>query len=162
MARARPGDGTEVPLDETDIEILKVLQRDSTLPLERLAKRVGISKTAVWNRIQRLQSEKVIRRQAVIVDAQRAGLGETFFIAIRTSQHNAGWLEAFHRIVQDMPEIMEAHRMAGEIDYILKVQVRSTRAFDDFYKRLVAQIDLFNVTSMLSMEVLKQETALPL
>ena len=153
---------TPAGLDKADLALLRQLQSDATLSLDRLAKRVGLSKTAVWNRIQRLHSDGVVLRQVAIVDAHAVGLPETFFISIRTSQHNAKWLEAFNRILHEMPEILEAHRLAGEVDYLLKVQVASTRDFDNFYKRLVAQIDLFNVTSTLSMEVMKQETALPI
>lgn len=149
-------------LDETDRRILRLLQEDATQPFDRLADKVGVSKTAVWNRIQKLRQDGVIRRQVAIVDGARVGLGEVFFIAVKTSRHSADWLVAFADAVRDMPEIVEAHRLTGEIDYLLKVQVADTRAFDDFYKRMVARIDLFNVTSSLSMEVLKQETALPL
>lgn len=162
MAGRREAVGTTVRVDEEDRRILRELQRDASQPLDRIAARVGLSKTAVWNRIQRLQQDGVILRQSAIIDAAKIGLAETFFVAIRTSQHNADWLKALHAIVRDLPEITEAHRLAGHLDYLLKVQVESTRAFDDFYKSLVSRIDLFDVTSSLSMEVLKQETALPI
>lgn len=162
MARRREPAGTATTLDEEDRKILRLLQRDSTQPLERVAARVGLSKTAVWNRLQRLQQDGVIERQAAIVNPAKVGLGETFFVAIRTSEHNAEWLDALHKVIDDMPEIMEAHRLAGHLDYLLKVQVPTTREFDAFYKRLVSRISLFEVTSSLSMEVLKHKTALPL
>ena len=152
---------TAAILDEVDRKILRVLQRDASISMERLAKKIGVSKTAAWNRVQRMQKEKVILRHAVLLDPQQVGLAETFFIAIRTNQHNADWLKRFSHIVNDTPEILEAHRLAGETDYLLKVQAPSTREFDKFYQRLVANIDLYNVTSSLSMEVLKHETALP-
>ncbi len=149
-------------LDDIDRRILRILQQDATISFERLAKKVNISKTAVWNRIQRLQQSGVIVRQAAIVNAARAGLREVFFVTIRTSSHDAVWLENFHRAIQEMPEIQEAHRLAGEIDYILKVRVPSTADFDAFYKRLIARISIYNVTSSLSMEILKEETSLPI
>lgn len=161
MARKSDQDGTAVNLDATDRKILRLLQRDSTAPLEQLAKKVAISKTAIWNRIQRLQQEKVILKQAAFVDAGRIGLHETFFVAVKTSQHDDEWLNAFNSAIKDMPEITEAHRLAGDMDYILKVQVASTRAYDKFYKRLVAKVSMNSVTSCLSMETLKFETALP-
>lgn len=157
-----PSEAKPANLDEADRNILRILQRDAAQPLERVAKKVGLSKTAVWNRVQRMQQERVILRQAVIVDPVRAGVPETFFVAVKTSRHTDTWLEQLQDIVRDMPEIMDAHRLAGEIDYLLKVQVASTRDFDTFYKRLVSRIELYSVTSSLSMEVLKQETALPL
>ena len=154
--------GTAISLDETDRKILRLLQTDSTAPLEQLAKKIGISKTAIWNRIQRMQQNKVILKQAAFVDAKRVGLHETFFVAVKTSQHDAGWLKAFNNAVKDMPEITEAHRLAGDMDYILKVQVASTREYDKFYKRLIAKVTMNSVTSCLSMETLKHETVLPL
>ena len=155
-------DGKPFTLDTLDRNILRELQIDATPSLERLAKKVGGSKTSVWDRIHRLEQNGVILRRAAVLDPVQVGLPETFFISIRTSQHNATWLEKFIAIIHDMPEILEAHRLAGETDYMLKVHVASTREFDDFYKRLVAGIDLYNVTSNLSMEVLKSETALPI
>jgi len=154
--------GTAISLDETDRKILRLLQHDSTAPLEQIAKKVGISKTAIWNRIQRLQQDKVILKQAAFVDADRIGLHETFFVAVKTSEHDADWLKAFNDAVKDMPEITEAHRLAGDMDYILKVQVTSTRAYDEFYKRLIAKVAMNSVTSCLSMETLKYETVLPI
>lgn len=162
MTRKSTDVGTAVQLDETDRKILRLLQRNSTAPLEQLAKNVGVSKTAIWNRIQRLQQDKVILKQAAFVDADRIGLHETFFVAVKTSEHDADWLNAFNNAVKDMPEITEAHRLAGDMDYILKVQVASTRAYDEFYKRLIAKVTMNSVTSCLSMETLKRETELPI
>jgi len=162
MARKLNENENKVRLDETDRNILRLLQQNSTTPLEQLAKNIGISKTAIWNRIQRLQQDKVILKQAAFVDADRIGLHETFFVAVKTSQHDADWLKVFYEAVKDMPEITEAHRLAGDMDYILKVQVTSTRAYDEFYKRLIAKVTMDSVTSCLSMETLKYETVLPL
>jgi Lrp/AsnC family transcriptional regulator len=149
-------------LDETDRELLRLLQRDAAMSYERLAKRLGLSKTAVWNRVQRLGREGYIRRQVALLDADRLGVGETVFVAIRTAQHSAAWLERFMAAIREMPEIVEAHRLTGDVDYLLKVRVADTRAFDSFYKRLIERIDLFNVTSSLSMERLKETTEIPL
>ena len=97
-----------------------------------------------------------------ILDAQKVDRSEVFFVTIKTSSHSAAWLERFAAAIGGMGEVQEAHRLAGEIDYILKVRVKDTRAFDAFYKRLVAQVELFSVTSMLSMETLKETTVIPL
>jgi len=152
---------TTISLDEVDRKILRLLQRDSTTSLEQISRKVGISKTAIWNRIQRLQQGKVILKQVAFLDASLVGLHETFFVVVKTSQHNAEWLRAFNKAVKEMPEITEAHRLAGDMDYILKVQVASTRAYDEFYKRLISKVAMSSVTSCLSMETLKHETALP-
>lgn len=152
----------QIKLDEIDRAILAQLQRDVSLSMDRLAKTVGISKTAAWNRVQRLHTEGVVLRQVALLDAEKIGLSETFFIAIKTNQHNEQWLIKFNDVVSRFPEITEAHRLSGEIDYLLKVQVASTKDFDKLYKKIVACVELYSVTSSLSMEVLKHDTALPL
>lgn len=151
-----------VEINPIDRALLARLQEDVTLSMDRLAKLAGVSKTAAWNRVQKLQQQGVIKKQVAILDATKIGLPETFFIAIKTTQHQQTWLETFVRVVNKYPEIVEVHRLAGDIDYLMKVQVASTRAFDDLYKKLVSEIDIHSVTSSLSMEVVKQETALPL
>ncbi|MBX2884583.1 MAG: Lrp/AsnC family transcriptional regulator [Granulosicoccus sp.] len=152
----------QITIDDVDRSLLKQLQTDSSLSMDRLAQTVGISKTSAWNRVQRLQQNGVIKRQVAVLNAELLGLHETFFIAIKTNQHNQKWLVKFNAVINRFPEIIEAHRLSGETDYLLKIQVGSTREFDDLYKRIVSLVDLFSVTSSLSMEVLKQETRLPL
>ncbi len=149
-------------MDDLDRRILDIMQQDATIPLEELAKRVGSSKTPVWNRIRKMRENGTIDRQVAIVSAESVGLGACFFVLVRTSQHNAAWLETFVAAVKKHPEIQAAHRLAGDIDYILQVRVRDAKAFDGFYQRLIADVDIFNVTSLMSMEEIKAETALPL
>ena len=139
-------------LDETDQKILRLIQLDATLPLEEIARQIGSTKSPVWNRIKKLKAAGVIDREVAILNAQKIGLTETFFISIRTDQHTSDWLGRFTEIVNEMPEILECHRLTGDVDYIMKVRVASTRDFDLFYKRFIGRINLFNVTSSLSME----------
>ena len=146
--------------DETDRKILRLIQVDATLPLEEIARQIGSTKSPVWNRIKKLKAAGVIDREVAILNADSIGLKETFFIAIRTDQHTSDWLGRFTEIVNEMPEILECHRLTGDVDYIMKVRVASTRDFDLFYKRFIGRINLFNVTSSLSMEVIKETTAL--
>jgi len=149
-------------MDELDRRIIAVLQEDATLPVEKIAQRVNSSKSPVWTRIRKLREAGVIARQVAILDPAKVDRDEVFFVTIKTSSHSADWLERFAAAVAQMGEIQEAHRLAGEIDYLLKVRVKDTRAFDAFYKRLVAEVELFSVTSMLSMETLKETTVIPL
>lgn len=149
-------------LDALDLKILGELQLDCKQPLEALAEKVGSSKSPVWSRIKRLKEAGVILREVAILNAEALNQGETFFIQIQTDQHSSEWLESFTRVVKEMPEIAEAHRLAGQIDYLLKVRVRSTKHFDAFYKRFVDNISLFNVNSSLSMEAIKETTAIKL
>ncbi|MEL6583812.1 MAG: Lrp/AsnC family transcriptional regulator [Pseudomonadota bacterium] len=153
---------TSIPLDDTDRKILSVIQNDATLPLEEIARRVGSSKTPVWNRLKKLRATGVIRETVAVLDAERLGLESCFFVMIRTSEHDAGWLDRFLNAVQSRPEVLEAHRLAGEIDYILKVRVPNARAYDDFYRALISEVSIYNVTSTLSMEVIKETTKLPI
>jgi len=148
-------------LDDKDRTLLMQLQLDASQSTERLAKAAGISKTAAWNRVQRLHNAGVIQKQVVVLDAEKIGLTETFFISIKTNQHNEQWLLKFNAVVNRYPEIVEAHRLSGETDYLLKVQVSSTREFDRLYKKIVSDVDLYSVTSSLSMQVLKHNSPLP-
>ena len=132
-------------LDETDQKILRLIQLDATLPLEEIARQIGSTKSPVWNRIKKLKAAGVIDREVAILNADKIGLTETFFISIRTDQHTSDWLGRFTEIVNEMPEILECHRLTGDVDYIMKVRVASTRDFDLFYKRFIGRINLFNV-----------------
>lgn len=149
-------------LDELDRKILVELQRDATPSLDELARKLGASKTPVWNRIRKLREAGVIERQVAILDPEAVGLGACFFVLVRTSRHERDWLEQFVAAVRSMPEIQTAHRLAGDIDYVLQVRVPDARAFDAFYQRLISQVSIFNVTSLLSMEEIKAATALAL
>lgn len=149
-------------MDSTDTAILKLLQTDSSLSLDDIAVRVGASKTPIWNRIKRLKESGVIKREVAILDAESVGLDTCFFVLVKTSEHDAHWQSAFLEALRARNEVVEAHRLAGEIDYLLKVKVANARAYDQFYQGLIADVKVFNVTALLSMEELKYTTALPL
>ena len=149
-------------VDDLDRKILSELQEDATLALDELARRVGSSKTPVWNRIRKLKKNGVIDRQVAILNHDAIGLDTCFFVLIRTSEHEPDWLQRFLTAVKDNPAVVEAHRLAGDIDYILKVRVPNARAYDAFYQDLISQVKIFNVSSTLSMEEIKSTTILPL
>ncbi len=153
---------TPVRLDEVDRKILSLLQQDASLSLDQIADRVGASKTPVWNRIRKLREGGVIRRQVAILDPEALGLEACFFVLIRTSQHDRDWAARFLKALRDRPEVVEAHRLAGDIDYILKVQVKNARAYDRFYQSLIGEVKIHNVTALLSMEEIKATSALPI
>ena len=148
-------------LDLIDRKILAELQRDASQSLDEIARHVGSSKTPVWNRIRRLRDNGVIRQQTVLLDAEALGLEACFFVLIRTSEHETDWQKKFLKALNDRPEVMEAHRLAGEIDYILKVRVANARAYDTFYQALISEVRIYNVTALLSMEEIKSTTMLP-
>ena len=149
-------------LDALDRKILAALQTDASRSLDQLARDLGASKTPVWNRIRKLKAAGVIQREVAVLDAEALGLEACFFVLIRTSEHDAGWLERFMHALKSRPEVQEAHRLAGDIDYILKVRVPNAKAFDEFYQGLISEVSIFNVTSTLSMEEIKSASALPI
>ncbi|WP_116133945.1 Lrp/AsnC family transcriptional regulator [Tropicimonas sp. IMCC34043] len=151
-----------VRIDATDRKILAELQEDSSRSLDEIARNVGSSKTPVWNRIRKLREAGVIRQSTVLLDAEALGLEACFFVLIRTSEHETDWQQRFLQVLRARPEVLEAHRLAGDIDYILKVRVANARAYDRFYQELISQVKIHNVTALLSMEEIKSTTALPL
>lgn len=148
-------------LDDMDRKILAELQQDASQSLDEIAKKVGSSKTPVWNRIRRMKESGVILRQTALLDAEALGLEACFFVLIRTSEHEAEWQRRFLQALQQRPEVLEAHRLAGDIDYILKVRVENARAYDRFYQALISEVRVHNVTALLSMEEIKHTTVLP-
>ncbi len=149
-------------LDDLDRKILAELQNDAEQSLDEIARKVGSSKTPVWNRIRRMRETGVILRQTALLDAESLGLEACFFVLIRTSEHEADWQQKFLKVLRSRPEVLEAHRLAGDIDYILKVRVKNARAYDTFYQALISEVKIYNVTALLSMEEIKATTVLPL
>jgi Lrp/AsnC family transcriptional regulator len=154
--------GMALRIDATDRKILAALQADAAQSLDDIAKAVGSSKTPVWNRIRKLREAGVIGQQTVILDAEKLGFEACFFVLIRTSEHDKDWQARFLAALKSRPEVQEAHRLAGDIDYILKVRVKNARAYDTFYQALISEVKVHNVTALLSMEEIKSTVALPL
>jgi Lrp/AsnC family transcriptional regulator len=149
-------------LDEMDVKILKILQEDCTRPVAEIGKAVGLSTTPCWRRIQKLEEQGVIQRRVAVLSPPKVNAGVTVFVSIKTDQHNLAWLERFHAAVADFPEVAEFYRMSGEIDYLLRVVVPDIAAYDAFYKKLIARIEIAKVSSAFAMEQIKYTTALPL
>jgi Lrp/AsnC family transcriptional regulator len=149
-------------LDEMDLKILAILQRDCAMPVADIGKAVGLSTTPCWRRIQKLEEAGVIRRRIALLEPGKVNAGVTVFVSIKTDQHSLDWLERFHRAVVDFPEVVEFYRMSGEVDYLLRVVVPDIAAYDAFYKKLIARIDISKVSSAFAMEQIKYTTELPL
>lgn len=154
--------GLKTVMDKKDRTILALLQADARLSNNEIAERVHLSSTACWKRIQHMQELGLIRRQVYLLDSQKAGLGLTVFVSIKTNRHNLEWFEKFSLGVKDMPEVMEFYRMTGDTDYLLKVVVPDIAGFDVVYKKLIRVAELFDVSSSFAMEEIKYTTALPL
>lgn len=154
--------GAFAQLDSIDWAILGVLQADASLPVHEVGERVGLSSNACWRRIKRLEDSGVIARRVALLDPEKLGLATTVFVAIRTQRHDPQWLDAFSRAVSGIEEISECHRMAGDVDYLLKLVVRDIAHCDRIYRKLIAAVpDLADVSSSFSMERMKATTALP-
>ena len=149
-------------MDEIDRKLLALLQADATAPVAQLADQVGLSATPVWKRIQKMEQAGTITGRVALLEPAHVGVGLIVFVAIEAHEHSPDWMARFAQAMADMPEVMEAYRMAGEVDYMLRVAVADMTAFDGFYKRLIATVPLKNVTSRFAMERMKHTTAYPL
>ena len=149
-------------IDNTDRRILAELQRDAAPSLEDIGARVHLSRNAVWRRIRALEDAGVIQKRVAILDAEMLGLNLTVFISVRTNSHTPDWLDAFSKATKDMPEILGAYRMTGELDYLIRARVADMAAYDKFYQRLIRRVDMSDVSASFVMEELKETTALPL
>jgi Lrp/AsnC family transcriptional regulator, cysteine-sensing transcriptional activator len=149
-------------MDIIDRKILGLLQDDATLPIAAVGERVGLSQTPCWRRIQKLEEEGVIRRRVALLDRAKLGLAVTVFVAVRTNQHNLAWFERFARVVEEIDEVVAFYRMSGEVDYLLHIVAPDIAGYDAVYKRLIARIELSDVSSAFAMEVIKETTRLPL
>jgi len=147
--------------DTFDRKILALLQQDTTLPLEEIGTRVGLSRNAVWRRVRAMEASGTIRSRVALVDPQALGLGLTVFMLIRTRDHAPDWLDRFSRATRDMPEILGAYRMTGDLDYLIRARVADVKAYDALYQRLIRRVELADVSASFVMEELKETTALP-
>ncbi|WP_294769911.1 Lrp/AsnC family transcriptional regulator [uncultured Rhodoferax sp.] len=149
-------------LDRMDRAILAALQEDGTLSAAQLGEKVGLSATPCWKRVKAMEEAGLITKRVALVDRAQAGLPVTVFVSLRTNRHDEAWLRKFAASVSSMPEVMEFHRMSGDVDYLLKVVAADIAGYDRFYKRLIQNAQLAGVSSAFSMEEIKSTTALPL
>jgi len=149
-------------MDRTDLKILAILQEDASVSVAEIAKRVNLSQTPCWRRIQKLEQDGIIQRRVALLEPDRIGAGITVFVEIQTGDHSADWLVKFEDTLRAVPQAMEVYRMAGDVDYLLRVAVGNMAEYDAFYRALIAAIPLKNVTSRFAMERVKSTTAYPL
>ena len=149
-------------LDTTDHQILKHLQRDSTTSLETIANAISVSVNTCWRRVKRMEDAGIITGRVALCDPEKLGLGQTVFVSVRTNDHSAQWLETFAKTIKAIPEVVEFYRMAGDVDYLLKIAVASVADYDRVYKNLIKKIDVSDVSATFAMECLKNTTELPL
>ncbi len=148
-------------LDITDKAILNLLQQNATLSVQDIADKVNLTVSPCWRRIQNLENQGYIQQRVALLNREKLGLGIDVFVFIKTNQHDDDWLNTFSNALQEMPEVCEAYRMSGDVDYLLRVVVEKIEDYDRFYKRLVAKVTLSDVSSSFAMERMKYTTAVP-
>jgi len=148
--------------DDTDRRILKILQVDAAMPVAEIAEKVGLSTSPCWRRIKRMEETGLIAKRVVLVDRRLANLPMTIFVSVRAPRHSIDWSESFRQAIVEFPEIVEAFRLAGETDYLLRVVVPSVEVYDQVYKRLITKLEFRDISSSISMEEMKFTTAVPL
>lgn len=166
MTEARPRKTGSKPIesmtfDETDRLILEILQKDSDTPIQAISETVGLSTNPCWRRIKRMEEAGVIKKRVALVDQTRVNVPLTVFIGVSTSRHEIDWLNTFRELIDDIPEVVEAYRLTGTVDYILKVVVPDMQSYDAVYKQMIHRLEFSQVNSMISMEELKFTTAIP-
>lgn len=149
-------------MDKIDRKILALLQKDATTPVAEIGRKVGLSTTPCWRRIQKMEEDGIIKGRVAVLDPVKINAGVTVFVSIRTNEHNEAWMRKFSGVVEDLTEVVEFYRMSGEVDYLLRVVVPDIAAYDAFYKKLIARIEIAKVSSAFAMEQMKYTTALPL
>lgn len=149
-------------MNPTDIQILALLQSDASMSVQQIAERVHLSPTPCWRRIQKLEREGYVRKRVALLDAAKLNVGVTVFVGIKTNQHNQAWFDRFNEAISAIPEVLEFYRMSGDVDYLLRVVVPDIAGYDAVYRKLIRDVDLFDVTSSFAMEQIKSTTALPL
>ena len=149
-------------MDRLDRKILRLLQEDATLAVADIAKKVGLSTTPCWRRIQKMEEDGVIQRRVAVLDPVKVNVGVTVFVSVKTNEHNDTWMRKFAGVIDEFPEVVEFYRMSGEVDYLMRVVVPDIGAYDSFYKKLISKINLTDVSSAFAMGQIKYTTALPL
>ncbi|MCP3869133.1 MAG: Lrp/AsnC family transcriptional regulator [Gammaproteobacteria bacterium] len=148
-------------LNKKDQVILELLQRDATLPISEIAAEVGLSTTPCWRRIHKLEQAGFIKGRVALLNRQKLNLGVTVFAAVKASRHHHQWLDRFRSLISEIPEIIEAHRMSGDTDYLLHIVVPSIQEYDQVYQRLIENLEFADISSAFSMETMKTTTSLP-
>jgi Lrp/AsnC family transcriptional regulator len=149
-------------MDKLDRRILDLLQHDASLTAADIAERVGLTKTPCWRRIERLRNSGHIQRTVALLDPHKLKVGTTVFVTLKTATHSATWFEKLSRVIDRMPEIIELHRMSGDVDYLMRIAVPDIDAYDVVYKRLISELEFLDVSASFVLETIKSTTALPL
>ncbi|MEM6311531.1 MAG: Lrp/AsnC family transcriptional regulator [Pseudomonadota bacterium] len=150
-----------IDLDDIDRAILRVVQKDASISMDSLSNVVNLSRNACWRRLKSLEDAGVIKQRVALVDPAHVGKGLHVMAMIRTSAHDAQWMASFDRAVRTMPEIVGAHRMSGDLDYVLRIRVKNVADYDRFYKELISRVSVSDISASFVMEDIKDTTEIP-
>ena len=153
----------KIRMDYIDKKILEELQKNSSQPLSELSKKVGLSNTPCWNRIKKLEEEKIIKSKSIIIDNKKINLPITVFLSISIQNHTERWLKNFEKIVNKYDQIIEVHRLTGSnSDYQITILSPSIEEYDKFQQTLIKEIECTNMTSHISLQTIKKNYKYPL
>ena len=149
-------------LETKDQHLLAELQRDSRLTMQELADKVGMSTSACWRRVKALESDGIISRYAVIVDAKKAGFGLSSMVHVSLARHEQKHVDHFVREVSRHPEVLECFATSGEADFHLRVVVEDIDAYNVFLDNFIFKLPgVSQVRSNIVLKEIKADTALP-
>lgn len=148
--------------DTIDAKILRELQQDASISLDRLGERVALSRNACWRRVRALEEAGVITGRVALIDPAAVGLGLMVFMLVRTHSHDPDWQARFSRATRTIPGILSVYRMTGDLDYLIRARVADMAGYDALYQQLIAQVPVADVSASFVMEDIKDTTALPL
>ena len=148
-------------IDSIDRALLVALQKDAGEPVSAIAERIGISQSQCWRRIRRLEEDGTICRRVALLDRRKANVPLTVFVALRTARHSAEWLDGFRRAISPITEVVEAWRLTGRDDYLIKLVLPDVEAYDRVYQRLIEKVEFLDVSASIAMEEMKFTTEIP-
>lgn len=128
-------------LDQTDIKILRSLQENARLTTKELAARVNLSTTPVFERLKRLEGDGYIQKYIAIIDEDKLGVGFVVFCNVKLVRMSGENAEEFTRLVMSIPEVSECYNISGSFDYLLKINARSMKHYQEFLLGVLGGID---------------------
>lgn len=160
MSSAKKRRQTPGELDAIDRKILSALHRNARLTNNELAEHVGLSPSPCWARVKRLEANGTIERYSAIIDQASLGLNDVVFIEVTLQQHDERVLQQFGSELASIPEVLEAHLVTGEYDYLVKVAVAGTADYERFLRERLYRIKgIRHSRSTFSLRALKRATS---
>ncbi|MGR3853566.1 Lrp/AsnC family transcriptional regulator [Chryseobacterium indologenes] len=133
-------------LDDKDVQLLRLLQKNAKLTVKELAKEVNLSTSPVFERVKRLEQEGFVKRYAAVLDAEKLNRGFTVFCQIKLKIHDRSVGYDFVKEILEIEEVAECYNISGDFDFLLKVQVRDMKHYQDFVFNKLGSVDSIGST----------------